>query len=271
MKEQTLLVKKNDIAFTVRPERFCAFWHRVANGGWEDMTYQILDRFLRPTQSYIDVGAWIGPTLLYGAHKAKHVFGIEPDPAAYVELVENIELNPLIAPKITLIHAALTDDGKTKRLYVKSEPGDSWSSVVPVLGRQRFYDVHGITMDDLISRYAVGDVNFLKVDIEGGEYALLPSMREYLRDVKPTVHLSLHPFIFYENADPTTENKVNREADCLSTAALADEKTEKLLESIQSYKYIYSISGSNITRVTELSIITNIKNFGELLLTDESW
>ncbi|WP_448163393.1 hypothetical protein [Bacillus mobilis] len=29
----------------------------------------IFDRFLKPANSYIDIGAWIGPTVFYGTHK----------------------------------------------------------------------------------------------------------------------------------------------------------------------------------------------------------
>ena len=42
----------------------------------------------------------------------------------------------------------------------------------------------------------VGKIDLLKIDIEGGEFMLLPSMRDYLALHKPTVYLSTHsPFV----------------------------------------------------------------------------
>lgn len=49
------------------PEYFF-FWK---NKSWERNTQKIFDKFLDSNHSYIDIGAWIGPTVLYGAQIAK--------------------------------------------------------------------------------------------------------------------------------------------------------------------------------------------------------
>lgn len=56
---------------------------------WEDRTFIILDTFLDARRSFIDVGAWIGPTVLYGAAKAQHIYCFEPDPEAYRVLMRS--------------------------------------------------------------------------------------------------------------------------------------------------------------------------------------
>jgi hypothetical protein len=45
----------------------------------------IFKRLINPQYSYIDMGAWIGPTLLLGCQLAKHCHGIEPDLKSYAE------------------------------------------------------------------------------------------------------------------------------------------------------------------------------------------
>jgi hypothetical protein len=69
---------------------------------WERNTHRIFDKFLDPRYSYIDIGAFIGATVLYGAHIAKKVYAIEPDPVAIKELEKNILLNPRLKEKIEL-------------------------------------------------------------------------------------------------------------------------------------------------------------------------
>ena len=69
------------------------FWRKASAGDWEPATFAVLDAHLRPDRDYIDIGAWIGPTVLYAARKARHVWCFEPDPTAFRALSWNLELN----------------------------------------------------------------------------------------------------------------------------------------------------------------------------------
>ena len=53
---------------------------------WEKETYRIFNKFLDSNYSYIDIGAWIDSTVLYGTHLAKKVYTIELDPIVFKEL-----------------------------------------------------------------------------------------------------------------------------------------------------------------------------------------
>lgn len=49
-----------------------------------------------------------GPTVLWSANFAKHVFAVEPAPTAYCQLVANLNSNPLfISSRVSAVHAAL--------------------------------------------------------------------------------------------------------------------------------------------------------------------
>jgi hypothetical protein len=91
---------KNGTCFIVNAQSslFQYFWEKLY-ANWEESTFTIFDRFLNTNSSYLDVGAWIGPTILYGAQKAEHVYAIEPDPVAYQELTRNLQLNPSLTSK----------------------------------------------------------------------------------------------------------------------------------------------------------------------------
>lgn len=254
-------ISKHDINFkvyrqTAAPNVTGAFWNCVNNGSWEEETFLILDRFLDANHSYLDIGAWIGPTLIYGAHKAKHAYGIEPDQAAYHELVRNIELNPNILSKTTSINVALAASAEITRLYTKKSPGDSMSSIIPTISEDNYYDVRGLTIDELSEEYNIRDVNFIKMDIEAGEYYVISSMQRYLKNNRPTLYLSLHPNILLE------ENKHNP----LSYKQVL-QLTENLLENLNFYKYIYDIKGNYVDK----NILLENKNGGAFVFTDEKW
>lgn len=51
------------------------FWDKVQRNEWETTTFKIVKHFLEDHSdaSYIDFGAWIGPTVVFAAQHSKHV------------------------------------------------------------------------------------------------------------------------------------------------------------------------------------------------------
>ena len=82
-----------DRTLTVASGRNDAYWQVIAQGKWEPATFRVFERFIDREHSYIDMGAFVGPTLLYGCQIARRAYGIEPDPIAYAELQQNIDGN----------------------------------------------------------------------------------------------------------------------------------------------------------------------------------
>ncbi|MBS3072784.1 FkbM family methyltransferase [Candidatus Pacearchaeota archaeon] len=168
------------------------FWSKVEKGIWEPETFEILDKYLDKNSTYLDLGAWMGPTVLYGAGIAKKTYAVEPDPVAYRELKENIRLNPKIGKSIHTFNLAISGcDGHIK-MGNDSMVGDSSSTIILRDTNKFFWDVKSFKFDTFIKKYKIEDCNFIKIDIEGGEMIILPTMLKYLRKNKPTIYLSLH-------------------------------------------------------------------------------
>ena len=76
------------------------FWEKVNKKIWEPETIQLYNKLLNKNSTYVDIGAWIGPTTLYASKLCKMAYAFEPDPVAYKYLIENIHLNKLsnVAP-----------------------------------------------------------------------------------------------------------------------------------------------------------------------------
>jgi len=167
------------------------FWRTAAQGRWEPHTYRILSTFLNAESVYCDLGAWIGPTALYAATLCKQVICFEPDPVAYRYLRWNIELNKL--DNITSFSAALSDRNGIHRMSnFGGSLGNTMTSLLDSGEEGPKVDVLTLTWDDFVKFSKIGKVDFIKIDIEGGEFALLPTMKDYLAMHKPIVYLSIH-------------------------------------------------------------------------------
>lgn len=236
-------VVKNDVSFIVSDdEQFTSFWNVVFPNHWEDFTFQVLDYYLRPDQNYLDIGAWIGPTVLYAASKAKQSFGVEPDPVAFEAFKKNIKLNPQLEPKITAINKALSYKSGTMKLYKRTRFGDSSSSLIRTLSDD-FHSVSVCILKELLSDYQIKNLSLIKVDIEGGEYLLIPAMRKYLKRHKPPLYLSLHPeFLksYMEKKYPFSTKEDLKKGYINSV--------KRLVNSLDMYTYIYDSSSQRIDR-----------------------
>lgn len=220
------------------------FWAQLQVGLWEPYTFKIFDEFLDFNHSYIDIGAWIGPTVLYGCQKAKFCYAIEPDPIAFKNLKKNIQLNPNLLSRISLSNQCITDScGKTYLTPIGNDGGDSMSSTI-FKKSSKSWEVTSITLQQFMLENSINDCNFIKIDIEGGEFSVLPSMTEFLNKEKPTLHLSLHP--------PLMTNPKN--------------EMEKIFQVIKRYDYVYSVQLKEIDKKSILDE-ENLNKFFEIVVS----
>ncbi|HSH07002.1 MAG TPA: FkbM family methyltransferase [Burkholderiales bacterium] len=167
------------------------FWRKAARGLWEPDTLALLEQQLSPQMTVCDIGAWIGPTVLCAAQRCRHVYCFEPDTAAYAELLRNLQLNA--ARNVTPFNLALTARDGTRRLAsFGGEPGDSRSSLLATAEAGAATEVIGLSWTRWLEIAQPPRIDFLKIDIEGGEFELLPAMSDYLASQRPPLLLSTH-------------------------------------------------------------------------------
>ncbi|CAK0757174.1 hypothetical protein CCP1ISM_7140001 [Azospirillaceae bacterium] len=107
---QTLPLRLFETEFSVcGGDKRLNWWQSYASGRWEPQTLALLYKILRPGDLYIDVGAWIGPTVLFAAARGATVVAFEPDRTAFRELAANVAANPSLSKRITLHNTALLD------------------------------------------------------------------------------------------------------------------------------------------------------------------
>jgi len=203
------------------------FWGLFADGRWEPGTLAALGRHLGPGRRFVDVGAWIGPTSLEAARLGADVVAFEPDPAAFDLLRRNLDLNPELAERIEAVPLALAPESGPMQLHSR-EAGNSETSVFDLHLRngeakpaRLAFDVEGIGVAEACERYGFPDADLVKLDLEGAEYLLLPSLIEALGPANPPLLLSFHPMNLV--ALPTEEQRRLGES-CL--CALTDYSAE---------------------------------------------
>lgn len=211
------------------------FWDRF--GDWENDTCAAFDLCIRPTTTYVDIGAWIGPTTLYAGTTAKRCIAFEPDPVAFPWFCQNLLLNPAIRAKTLALNAALwTRDGLIQ--IASSSLGNSESSLV--ISGQRSSPVACLDVAHALPEIVGPDEDvFLKVDVEGAEYEVIPRMADFLRKVRPSIWLSFHPQNICKGQD-------ERQAFLERRA-----KSLNLLSTLSFYKNIYVDSGGKMIAVKD--------------------
>lgn len=184
-------IKRNNTTFITNDQNI-EFWEKFNNGDWEKETFQILDNNINSSNIIVDIGAWIGPISLYLASKVKYCYSFEPDPKAYSNFSENLKLNESIK-NIKAFNKAITTDGKDLKLYSRHSHGDSGSSILKrIKSTNRFYQVESITFKDFIVSEKIDKLDLIKMDIEGGEFFVIPSMLEEIKRFRPTMLISFH-------------------------------------------------------------------------------
>ncbi|HXE81041.1 MAG TPA: FkbM family methyltransferase, partial [Vicinamibacterales bacterium] len=165
----------------------------------EPFTINWIHEWVLPDEVFFDIGANIGVYSLVAAKKVgggARVYAFDPSYGNIASLTSNILLNDL-ADRVTPLPVALSDRTGMEVFSLRSmEPGsarhtlgDAPSGEGPAVYRQ---PVLAYRLDDLIDQFGIPLPNHIKLDVDGGELAVLagasralasPSLRSMLIEV----------------------------------------------------------------------------------------
>jgi len=169
--------------------RYRKFYARLKAGAWEPATFEVLKENLDPSTTYVDVGGWIGATPFWAAGLAKHVIVVEPDPVC----LDILKAYAPRYPNLTLLEGALATDSEVE-LHQVDEFGSSESSLL-VNGNAHGMRVKGLRVAEIMKPARAGPV-FVKIDIEGYEYAAVAEIARFADHDLRGVQLAVHPQLF---------------------------------------------------------------------------
>jgi FkbM family methyltransferase len=168
------------------------FWEAFSKNEWEAVTFDVFDHYLKSEMTYLDIGAWIGPTVCYAAKKVSKVIAFEPDPYAFYILKENIKRNGL--SNVQIFNYAVSDkNGLLRMASFGKGLGDSQTSSLSGTSGKSFY-IKTKSINELSKKNE--KIDFVKMDIEGGEFELIPQMEYFFTTHRPIFYVSFHsPFL----------------------------------------------------------------------------
>ena len=139
----------------------------------------------------IDGGGCWGDTALYFSHLVRPkgaVFCFEFVPDNLSILRANLDMNPNLKSRVSLVEKALWDQSEESLRYDYAGPG---TSVVAAVQRGTC-TAKTLSIDDLVARNGLDRVDFIKLDVEGAELRTLMGARHTLNRFRPMLAVALY-------------------------------------------------------------------------------
>ena len=165
-------------------------------GSFEPNEFALLDRILRPGMVFVDVGANDGYYTLFAARRigaAGRVIAVEPSTRERVNLNRNIARNGLA--NVTVIPAAFGAACGTADLHLAQGVHSGHNT----LGRfandgvkaESVERVTVRTLDEVAAEIGLDRIDFMKIDVEGAEAAVIVGARRMIEATQPLILLEI--------------------------------------------------------------------------------
>ena len=133
----------------------------------------------------LDIGAECGDTALFFANLGAKVYSFEPIKDNFSALKRNLELNPKLAENITAVNAAVGKDETLKFFKDPSTPNYGASFVYNKRGENALIEtVEGLSLDTVLKKYNLKEVELMKMDCKGCEFFLTESALSRIKRIK---------------------------------------------------------------------------------------
>ncbi len=132
-------------------------------------------------------------------HKCKRYFCVEPDP----EMVGYIKNRLKKYPFVELQNVAVGPDEKNISFFVAESTGANslFKDFAVKQGLKKEIKVDSYSLDSLFKKYNITNVDWLKVDIEGGEWDLLLNASDEVLLKISQISIEFHNFLDFWNKD----------------------------------------------------------------------
>jgi FkbM family methyltransferase len=146
---------------------------------WEPNETHWFVNSLRRGDTVLDIGANVGYYTVIAAKlvgESGRVYAFDPDPSSFSLLKRNVRLNGL--QNVVLEQKAVSNESGSIRLYLADEnKGDH--RIFETSEARQFVEVEAVTLDEYFEDYA-GRIDFVKIDTQGAEAAIVEGMRGLL-------------------------------------------------------------------------------------------
>jgi FkbM family methyltransferase len=160
--------------------------HAHLRGVYELDTLIAVDRYVRDGFICYDLGASIGYISVLMARRASHVYAFEPAPHAAEEIQRNAAANQMT--NISIVPLPVSDNVREVSFCVTDAAFGS--AINETETRWPILKLETTTLDRFAAENPAPD--FIKIDVEGEEGAVLEGARDLLRMKRPIICCELH-------------------------------------------------------------------------------
>lgn len=159
-----------------------------SGGNYELAETELFSRVIKSGDTIMDIGAsfgWHTVRFLELVGPKGKVYAFEPEQNAYGELVKNIGLNFPGVSNVFPEKLALTDKNGKEFLYVPKQLGSAFATLIEDYNAD--YDksarltVETENLDDYVAKRKLGDIDFVKCDIEGAELSAMAGAEKLMQ------------------------------------------------------------------------------------------
>jgi FkbM family methyltransferase len=166
------------------------------HGEYEPGMRRNIERTLRQGSTFVDIGANEGYFTVIAARivgSSGRVVAVEPQSRLVPIILENLDRNRL--RNVTVLNIAIGGQESMQPLYLASDTNSGASGLNKserwAMAAQR---VRVRRLEDVLVEQKIDRVNFMKIDIEGGEYeAILASPAIFKEQLVDVLGMELHP------------------------------------------------------------------------------
>ncbi|OQB73292.1 MAG: hypothetical protein BWX89_01026 [candidate division TA06 bacterium ADurb.Bin131] len=197
--KQTFIVLQNGLKFFWDPKNTLSLLGMPLRGNYEPDCTFLVERLIKNGDTVFDIGGNFG---WYTCYFAKYVgdngkvYTFEPTDTV-MELEKNVLLNGY-SDRVVINRAACGNEEGFTKLFVPSKLGTAFASLRPhpYEDNQRFYQIEVPIrkLDDYCKLNHVEKIDFIKLDIEGGELLALKGAEKVLREISPIILLEIQQY-----------------------------------------------------------------------------
>lgn len=168
------------------------FW----TGFHEFNEMRFLNRYLKPEMTFVDVGANQGEFALFAAKRLPNgqVLAFEPMLLFFQRLNHNVQLNKM--RNIRTFKLGLSDRNGEVPIYLNADNQthhEGLASLFPIDEKNKATEVIALTtLDDVAVHESVVRIDFIKIDVEGSEWAALKGSEQVLKKHRPALMVELN-------------------------------------------------------------------------------
>jgi FkbM family methyltransferase len=153
----------------------------------EPQATRYVQQIMKPDWTVIEIGANIGYYAMMEARLVKRVYAIEPGPSNYQQLISNIRLNKYT----NIIPYQLAIGDHNGEVGFEIAKACNWSRIA-MSNETANVNVRMQTLDSFIKEQKIGRVDYLRMDVEGYEYAIVEGARKTIERDKPDMFVEVH-------------------------------------------------------------------------------